>query len=248
MSEPNSITNLIGTFGSIIGFFLSLSPFILYYKVYKNQLSVKSIPISMIIFNLLGGVVWLCYWVKKQTLIPLLSTGINFIIHNISTMFYIYFSVEGKIKKFISTYLLVILISYILYYIDYNFVKDEKKNGTIAMIFCVITYIAPGQNLLKVIKVGDYKLIPISTTILGILCSGSWMLFGILTKDINNIVPGIIGIIFSTINSFVYIYFYRNRAIEKTNDVEITVEIEKKKQKKNEGFEKVEIKNSDDKK
>lgn len=248
MSEPNSITNIIGTFASIIGFFLSLSPFILYYKVYKNQLSVKSIPISMIIFNLLTGVVWLCYWVKKQTLVPLLSTGINFIIHNISTMFYIYFYIEGKIKKFISIYLLVILISYIFYYIDYNYIKNEKNNGTVAMIFCIITYIAPGQNLLKVIKIGDYKLIPISTTILGILCSGSWMIFGILTNDINNIIPGIIGVTFSFINSYVYIYFYRNRKIEKSNNVEITVEIDKGKINKNEGFEKVQIKNSDEKK
>ncbi len=248
MNEPSTITNYIGTFASIIGFFLSISPFVLYYKIIKNQLTVNSIPISMIIFNLLGGVVWLCYWVKKGTLVPLLSTGINFTIHNISTIFYIYFKVEGKIKKFISTYLIVLLISYGIYHIDYSYITDIKLNGSIAMMICIITYIAPGQNLIQVIKIGDYKLIPITTTILGILCSGSWMIFGVLTNDINNIIPGIIGVTFSIINSVVYIYFYRNRN-KKKNDVEITVEIDKEKNKiNNEKFEKVEIKTSDEKK
>ena len=115
-------------------------------------------------------------------------------------------------------------------------------------MICIITYIAPGQNLIQVIKIGDYKLIPITTTILGILCSGSWMIFGVLTNDINNIIPGIIGVTFSIINSVVYIYFYRNRN-KKKNDVEITVEIDKEKNKiNNEKFEKVEIKTSDEKK
>jgi uncharacterized ion transporter superfamily protein YfcC len=70
----------------------------------------------------------------------------------------------------------------------------------------------------------------------------------VLTNDINNIIPGIIGFTFSIINSVVYIYFYRNRN-KKKNDVEITVEIDKEKNKiNNEKFEKVEIKTSDEKK
>ena len=76
------------------------------------------------------------------------------------------------------------------------------------MIINIISYAAPGQNIIKVIRKGDYKLIPIVTTMAGLLCSMSWTLFGILQKDWNAIIPNSLGIFFSSVNILVWFIFY----------------------------------------
>ena len=87
------------------------------------------------------------------------------------------------------------------------------------MVINIISYAAPGQNIIKVIKKKDYKLIPIVTTIAGLLCSLSWTLFGILQKDWNSIIPNGLGIIFSSINIIVWLIFYcKSKRKEKNSE------------------------------
>ena len=79
------------------------------------------------------------------------------------------------------------------------------------MIFNVAMYIAPGQKIIRVIKEKNYKLIPIRSTIVSILCSGSWLMYGIVINLFAQIVPNALGLFFSILNTLAWIYFYINR-------------------------------------
>ena len=76
------------------------------------------------------------------------------------------------------------------------------------IVINIILFIAPGQNLKKVIRKKNHKLIPIATTIIGCICSAGWLLFGIIVEDINCIIPNGLGLISSIITTFIWIYFF----------------------------------------
>ena len=79
------------------------------------------------------------------------------------------------------------------------------------MIFNVAMYIAPGQKIIRVIKEKNYKLIPIRSTIVSILCSGSWLMYGIVINLFVLIVSNALELFFSILNTLAWIYFYINR-------------------------------------
>ena len=72
-------------------------------------------------------------------------------------------------------------------------------------------YIAPGQKIIRVIKEKNYKLIPIRSTIVSILCSGSWLMYGISINLFAQILPNALGLFFSILNTLAWCYFYINR-------------------------------------
>ena len=69
-------------------------------------------------------------------------------------------------------------------------------------------YVSPAQNLIKVIKEKNHKLIPIVSTILGALCSGGWLLFGLIVGDINSIISNGLGCLSSIITTFIWLWIY----------------------------------------
>jgi uncharacterized protein with PQ loop repeat len=81
-----------------------------------------------------------------------------------------------------------------------------------------LMFIAPGQNIIRVIKEKNYKLIPIATTLVAIICSGGWLLFGILVNDINCIISNLIGLVSSIFTTLIWvIYYLRSKIIRNKN-------------------------------
>ena len=79
------------------------------------------------------------------------------------------------------------------------------------MIFNTLVFISPGQKILRVIKDKNYKLIPIHSTIINIIYSIAWLGYGICINLISQIVPNILGLIFSVINTTAWIYYFKRR-------------------------------------
>ena len=80
--------------------------------------------------------------------------------------------------------------------------------GKIAMVTGVLLNVAPGQNVVKVFKEGNYKLIPIWSTLFGGLNTLSWLVFGLMIWDINSIVPNSIAFTISCANATIWLVFY----------------------------------------
>ena len=61
---------------------------------------------------------------------------------------------------------------------------------------------------MRVIKEKNHKLIPITSTILGCICSGGWLLFALIIGDINCFIPNGLGCISSILTSLVWFWIY----------------------------------------
>ena len=202
---------------TIITVLLNLSPIVSFIMVFKGKHKYTYIPKLMLIFNALNNVLWACYWYRTSKLIPLLNSIICSIISCVFGFFYLYLAFNKNYKKIAICSILLIIIQFNLVLFFLKIMRSLKIFGIILIIINIMMFVAPGQNLIKVFKEKNYKLIPIATTIMGCFCSGGWFLFGIIVNDINCIIPNGLGLISSIFTTFVWVYFYVNGIIRKTS-------------------------------
>ena len=210
----NFIVIYLQIFNTITTVILNLSPVFIFIPVLKGKQKYTNIPFLMLFFNLLNSTCWGCYWYRMFTFGPVISNIICWLIT--STFFIIYlFLLSKKIVQKFCLYIVILILSEIVIIFISLYVIKLPLYGIILIIINIFMYIAPGQNIIRVIKEKDYKLIPISTTIVGIICSGGWLLFGKMVNDINCIIPNMIGLVSSILTTFIWLIFYLRAKIIK---------------------------------
>ena len=210
------LPTIVSWIGTVIGIILNISPIVMFYSIIKGKNKIEIVPESMLIFNILCSSLWACYWyLQVDKFVPFFSSAFGLALSEIFSLIYLFFLAEKDWKKyFLYAFLeinLVLEFNYALLFI----IKDYIIVGNIAMVVNIITYITPGQKIYQVIKTRNYNLIPISSTLSGSLCTLAWLIFGLLIWDIRTIIPNGLGLIFATINSGVWAYFYFTRDKEK---------------------------------
>ena len=96
------------------------------------------------------------------------------------------------------------------------------------MIFNVCMFISPGQKIFRVIKEKNYKLIPIVSTLVNILCSSAWLGYAICINLMTQIIPNALGLFFSVANTLAWTYYYLRRDKEKDKEEDNEVELVEK--------------------
>ena len=99
-------------------------------------------------------------------------------------------------------------------------VLDNVSKTRILIGINTMQYVAPAQNLVKVIREKNHKLIPIVTTVLGALCSGGWLLFGLIVGDINSIISNGLGCLSSIITTIIWTWIYTKYGKNKKEEEE----------------------------
>ena len=215
------LPTIVSWIGTVIGIILNISPIVMFYSIIKGKNKIEIVPESMLIFNILCSSLWACYWyLQVDKFVPFFSSAFGLALSEIFSLIYLFFLAEKNWKKyFLYAFLeinLVIEFNYALLFI----IEDYIIVGNIAMVVNIITYITPGQKIYQVIKTRNYNLIPISSTLSGSLCTLAWLIFGLLIWDIRTIIPNGLGLIFATINSGVWAYFYFTRDKEQDEQEE----------------------------
>ena len=227
------IKNYLSIFNTIITVFLNLSPVVVFLNVSKGKEKYTNIPPLMLLFNLLNNAIWGCYWYRKGEFSGFFC---SFICSTIATLFivwYIYYYTKKKIRKFLFYCGFQFLIETIVIIFYLSKILALPVVGVLLIIINTFQYIAPAQNLMRVIKEKNYKLIPIVSTILGSLCSGGWLLFAIIIGDINCLIPNLLGCISSIITTVIWFWIYtkyNNKGFEEEKELSEKEE-EKNKQK-----------------
>ena len=220
------LPTLVAWIGTIVGCILNLTPITMFRKIYLEEESIEIVPESMLIFNILCPSLWACYWwLQFDRFVPFISAMLAVGLSEIFALIYLFYFAEKNIKLYLLYAFLEINLLLEFNYIFLKLIGDYSIIGSIAVVVNIINYIAPGQNIVKVIQEKNYKLIPISSTLVGASCAMSWLSFGILIRDIKTIIPNTLGIIFSIINSFIWAYFYCIRNKEKEEEEEDSSEI-----------------------
>ena len=206
------LPTIVSWIGTIIGIILNISPSVLFYNIHLGKEKYTIIPESMLIFNILCPSLWACYWyLQEDKFVPFFSAVAGLGISEIFSLLYLYYLSGKCLKKYLLFALLEINLVIEFNYVLIRIIGDYPTVGNIAVVVNILTYIAPGQNIIKVCKEKNYKLIPIASTLSGASCALSWLTFGLLIKDIHTIIPNTLGLIFAGINSLIWAYFYCKR-------------------------------------
>ena len=216
MVDAATIFPILGTIFSV---FLSFSPTVPFIQVFQRKEKIEILPEGMLLCQLVNRLLWGSVWTLTQRLIPFINTAIGIIITTVFLTLYIYLYFHRIFLKTLGKFLILIGFESVIFFGAIIF-GNVPVISIVAMIFNVAMYIAPGQKIVRVIKEKNYKLIPIRSTIVSILCSGSWLLYGIAINLIPQIVPNALGLFFSILNTLAWIYFYINRADEKNKEEE----------------------------
>lgn len=219
LDDENSVESLVtGILGNIIGFGLNLTPFVLFYELYKGKRRLKDIPEMMFISGVFCGSSNLAYGIIKNNKMLYIPSIVNDSLQIFySTIFLFLYS-----NKKISTFLLYIIIAYDLTFEEiYIFVNvlefhwgyavAESITGGVNSTVTVINAITPGQNIIKVFKTEDFTLIPIVTNIFQCLCSTFWAIYGFILMDKWMIIPNVFGSVLALVQIATYFYFYCKR-------------------------------------
>ena len=209
------LADIFSTSGTIISFILSFTPIFPFIKVFKREEKIDILPAGLLLTLILNRIVWGSVWILTGRKIALLNSILGTAVCDIFVFlyFYLYFN-RTYLKTFISSIMLIIIEGAILYLA--LLWGNDVALPYIAMVFNVMMFISPGQKILRVIREKNYKLIPIYSTIINILCSSCWLGYGICIKLISQIIPNALGLFFAILQVVVYlIYYLKNK--DKTN-------------------------------
>lgn len=176
------ISNVVSIIGTVIGICLNLTPIVLFYEYLKKRRTIQEIPQIFFFTGLLTNTLNLSSGATSNSLILVLSSAICLGLTYVWTFWYLFISTKGFLKNLLHMFILINLAAEI-FIIFYTIIKREYSSGILAVICTIMTVInnaAPGQNIIKVIKEGNYKLIPIVTTGFGTICSILYLIFGII--------------------------------------------------------------------
>ena len=206
------LPTIVSWIGTVIGIILNISPIVMFYSIIRGQKKIEIVPESMLIFNIICSSLWACYWyLQVDKFVPFFSSAFGLALSEIFALIYLFYLADKDWKKYILYAFLEINLV-----LEFNYgllfvLGDYITVGNIAVVVNIITYITPGQKIYQVIKTKNYNLIPISSTLSGSLCTLCWLIFGLLIWDIRTIIPNGLGLVFATINSGVWAYFYFTR-------------------------------------
>ena len=221
MAKEDDLGSIIfGWVGTVLATYFYIAPIVPYVKLIRGQLNYKEVPGILLLFSLINCILWSAYALLENQFNNYLANGLGGTITLIYvTMFLIYFA-EKKILLSLAYSLFLIACVVEIYFLCY-YILDPKVTGVIANIVNVLMYIAPGEKINVVCKTGNYELIPIFSTIGGMACSTSWMLYGFYQDDYMVFTPNAIGVTASIIQIIIYI-IYRNK--KKKNQLKKTEE------------------------
>jgi hypothetical protein len=197
--------------GTIMGISLGVTPIVPFLDIIRGKQNVRIFPESMIFFNILCPHLWCAYWVRQAVFIPFFSAIFGLTLGLIFSTIYIYFYLDKNTTKWLFALAVKFGIVFGFHYFLLYILPSYHYIGFAAMLVGIFTSIAPAQNVLTVIKKRDYKLIPICSTVFGSLCNFFWLAFGVMLKDVYNIIPNAICFAINVSNTCIWLYFYYTR-------------------------------------
>ena len=209
--DPETIKLIFGIIGTILATFFYISPAVPCYKLYKGELNHRNYPGILLACSLFNCILWFVYGIELNELMVYVANSSGAIITELWLLCYIYYYAEQNLLYGI-VFNVEILLSLIGILLVFHYpIHNPDTTGKVAMIFNTLMYAAPGEKMFTVYKTNNYKILPISTSICGVLCSTSWLIYGIYLGDISMIFPNALGVVFAVLQIIVFIIAY-NRA------------------------------------
>ena len=206
MSDEDFVGNIFGWVGTVISMFFYIAPVVPFLKLIKGEISCKESPGILLICSFMNCILWGDYGLLLDRFLIYFANGIGGTITLIWIVIFIIHFVEKRFAMAL-LYNLILTIAIVGIALLFFFIVPYQVTGKIAMVFNVLMYASPGEKMITVFRTGNYKLIPIWSTLGGIACSGCWMIYGIYLVDWNQIIPNGLGVLFSIFQVIVFLFY-----------------------------------------
>ena len=223
------ITSYVSLFSTILNISLNLSPIVIFISIVKGKEKYTNIPPLMLLFSFLNNAIWGGYWYRKNEMSVFWCCFICVVIATIFSAWYLYYYAEKNIGKFTFYILCQIAFEMGVVLLFFSNLIDLYIVGILLIAINTMQYVSPAQNLIKVIKEKNHKLIPIVSTIIGALCSGGWLLFGLIVGDINSIISNGLGCLSSIITTLIWFWIYTQYGKKEKEEEELVEKDEEEK-------------------
>ena len=216
MSEEDDLGSIVfGWIGTAIALVFYIVPIVPYWKLIKGELTLKESPGLLLICSFLNCILWSDYGLLTNKFSVYFANGLGGAITLIFITIFLIHLADRKIL-FSLIYILFLMACVTEIYFFCYYILDPEITAIIANVFNVLMYAAPGAKIYIICKNGNYKFIPIWSTLGGLACSTSWMFYGIYKKDKYLIIPNALGCASAIVQLIVYI-IYRNKYYNKEN-------------------------------
>ena len=206
MTDEDFVGDIFGWVGTGISLFFYIAPVVPFLKLIKGEISCKESPGILLICSFMNCILWGDYGLLLDRFLIYFANGIGGVITLIWIVIFIIHYVEKRFAMAL-LYNLILTISIVGIALLFFFIVPYQVTGKIAMVFNVLMYASPGEKMITVFRTGNYKLIPIWSTLGGIACSACWMIYGIYLVDWNQIIPNALGVLFSIIQIVVFLIY-----------------------------------------
>ena len=200
---------IIGILGTITSICFYLAPAIPFYNILKDKLNYHDFPLILLLISFLNCIFWTDYGLVNDYFILLyLSNAIG---GSITLSFMIIYLILITGLNLYLSLTIAILLSIIIVFITclFYYLIPVCVVKIFAIIFTILMYASIGAKISQVIKTKNYKLIPIFSTIGGIVNSFCWLIYGIFDKKWEFYVANGIGLIF--VIFFICLIYYLKR-------------------------------------
>ena len=208
-----TITDFFGWVGVIVSICFFGSPILKFINLFKKKIDYKEINIVIILGNYISSIVWLIYGYEIKIKQIMVCYSVGALISFIFMWIYLVFMGKKKMNQALIFAILLSVLTFGIYIVLEIIINDNKILGEVCFIVCSLSYISPTQLIIKVLNSKDYKLIPIYSAILSAIGYGSWTIFGLLKFNATIIIPNLVGLSFSLAQIILYRVYKNKRAL-----------------------------------
>ena len=208
-----TITDFFGWVGVIVSICFFGSPILKFKNLIKKKIDYKEINIVIVLGNYISSIVWLIYGYEIKIKQIIVCYSVGALISLVFIWIYLVFMGKKKMNQALIFAILLSALTFGIYIVLEVIINDNKILGEVCFIVCSLSYISPTQLIIKVLNSKDYKLIPIYSAILSAIGYGSWTIFGLLKFNATIIIPNLVGLGFSLAQIILYRVYKNKKAL-----------------------------------
>lgn len=204
--EESIFSEVIGWIGTGLGILYFLFPVIMIIQMLRKECTYKDVNLGVLLTNFFNCLLWTAYGNREGKTQLWVYNASGAFVSAIWVGFYLVYFAELNILK--SLFYIIICFNFggEIFYVFYKIVVNIEVVRYACLVIGVLMFYAPGLKMVKCIKTKNRNLIPIYLSVLLIFSCSSWVIHGIMIKDISLSITKSLGIFFAILQTSIWIW------------------------------------------
>ncbi|KAL7117821.1 hypothetical protein ACP275_03G097100 [Erythranthe tilingii] len=229
MGKEKILHLVFGIFGNATGLFLFLAPTVTFKRIITNKSTEQfsGIPYVMTLLNCLLAAWYGMPFISPNNILVSAINGTGVVIESIYVLIFLIYAPKKEKGKILGLLLLILAIFTTVALVSILAFRghDNLKKlfcGIAATLFSIIMYASPLSVMRLVIKTKSVEYMPFLLSLFVFLCGTSWLIYGLIGKDMFIYIPNGFGCLLGTMQLSIYaIYRGKKGEIKKLPSAEM---------------------------